>query len=209
MTPVTRASIRAPWLYLTAFVCGFCLMALELMAGRILQPAFGASIDVWAAVISTFILALSIGAIIGGQLADRSATPSTLGWIIVASALFYLLLPTYAHPVIDLFGPVIQAARWGALLAALALFLPPACLLGCVYPILVQRAVASPGRVGRIAGTLLAVGCVGNVLGVLVSDYVLLLQFTVNANVWGMGLVLGMTGVAHLGAPRQSGRKIR
>ena len=60
-----RTLVPLPWLYLTEFACGFCFMALELMAGRILQPAFGASIDVWAAIISVFILALSIGSLIG------------------------------------------------------------------------------------------------------------------------------------------------
>lgn len=151
---VKRASGRLPGLCVTAFVCGFCLMALELMGGRILQPAFGASIDVWAAVISTFILALAIGSIVGGVIADRSANPAWLGWLIVAAASIYLLLPAYAHPVIDALGPSIHAARWGSLVASIVLFLPPACLLGCVYPILVKRAFATAGRVGRVAGTL-------------------------------------------------------
>ena len=140
-------------------------------------------------------------------MADRFETQSLLGWLIVAAASIYVLLPVYAHPLIEALGPAIQAARGGALLAALGLFLPPSLLLGCVYPMLVKRACAVPGRVGRVAGTLLAVGCVGNVLGVLVSDYVLLLTFTVNAIVWGMGLVLGVIGSTHLGAPAGRSRQ--
>src|SRR3954464_9042428 len=47
---------------------GFLLMALELMSGRILAPTFGSSIYVWGAVFTIFMLALSIGYLIGGRL---------------------------------------------------------------------------------------------------------------------------------------------
>ena len=43
------------------FVCGAALMALELVAARVLAPALGNSIFVWGSVISTVMLALSLG----------------------------------------------------------------------------------------------------------------------------------------------------
>ena len=52
----------------TSFVSGFCLMALELLGARYLQPVFGSSIDLWAAVISVFIFSLAAGYAIGGWL---------------------------------------------------------------------------------------------------------------------------------------------
>ena len=64
-------------------------MALELLGGRILSPTYGSSIHVWAAVISVFILSLSIGYWLGGRLADRAESNRVLAWIIIIAAVFY------------------------------------------------------------------------------------------------------------------------
>jgi spermidine synthase len=188
-------------LHLTSFISGFCLMALELLGARYLQPVFGSSIDLWAAIISVFILSLAAGYALGGWLGDRVRTNAALGWMLVAAAVCYLLLPIYARPVSEWLGPDIHAARWGPLLASLLLFLPPSVLLGCVTPLLVTLGVSDVGRVGRTTGMLYAVSALGNVLGVLLSDYVLLASFTLNVNMAMLGLCLGVTGLAHLLRP--------
>lgn len=188
-------------LYLTSITCGFCMMALEILGGRFLQPAFGSGIDIWAAIISVFILSLSIGYWLGGRIADRAPTNRPLGWIIVIAGIFFLLLPAYARPFIEALGPAIHTARGGVLLAALVLFLPPSLLLGCVSPMLVKMVFTSGREVGSTTGTLYAVGSFGNVMGILVSDYVLLATFALNTNILAMGVALVATGLAHLALP--------
>jgi len=174
------------------------MMALELIGGRLLQPVFGSSIDVWAAIISVFILSLSIGYVVGGRLADRSPSNRLLGTVIFAAALFFLLLPVYARPFLDFLSPQVQAARSGVLLAALILFLPPSILLGCVSPMLIKLAFSGAHRVGETSGTVYAVGSFGNVLGVLVADYFLLAHFRLNDSILAMGCLLGIIGLGHL-----------
>ncbi len=88
-------------LYMTSILAGFCMMALEILGGRLLQPVFGTSIDVWAAIITTFILSLSIGYVIGGRIADRARTNAPLGWIILAAGVCYLVTPLFAFPFMD------------------------------------------------------------------------------------------------------------
>ena len=66
--------MRLVALYTTSIICGFCMMALEMLGGRYVQNFFGSSIDVWAAIISVFILSLSIGYVIGGRIADQAKT---------------------------------------------------------------------------------------------------------------------------------------
>jgi len=185
-------------LYATSIICGFCMMALEIMGGRVLQPIFGSSIDVWAAIITVFILSLSIGYVLGGRLADKVATNAALGWMIVVAGVFFLLLPLYALPVQESFSQNLQNSPVGVLIAALILFLPASLLLGAVSPLLVRLVFVDAARVGRTTGTLYAVGSVGNVLGILVSDYVLLKYVDLNHNLLVMGGVLGVLGVAHL-----------
>jgi hypothetical protein len=185
-------------LYLTSIICGFCMMALEILGGRLLQPVFGSSIDVWAAIISVFILSLSIGYVLGGRIADRSRTNIPLAWMVVVSGAFYCLMCWYGLRFSNSLGETIQTARWGVLFGALVLFLPPSLLLGSVSPMLVKLVFTNAAHVGRTTGTLYAIGSLGNVLGILVTDYLLLEHFELTTNLLAMGVVLGALGIFHL-----------
>ncbi|TVR44447.1 MAG: hypothetical protein EA402_07160 [Planctomycetota bacterium] len=188
-------------LYATSITCGFCMMALEILGARVLQPFFGSGIDVWAAIISVFILSLSIGYWMGGRIADKATNNRPLAIVIIIAAICYLLLPIWARPALEAMGPEVHTARGGVLFAALVLFLPPSLLLGCISPMLVKLVFVGAERVGRSTGTLYAVGSFGNVMGILATDYILLVSFDLNPNIQGMGIVMGLLGIAHLLIP--------
>lgn len=193
--------MRLAALYATSITCGFCMMALEIIGGRYVQSYFGSSIDVWAAIISVFIISLSIGYVIGGRIADRAKSSAVLGWIIIGASAFYLTMPVYGLHFQSALGETIHTARWGVLIAALILYLPPSLLLGAVSPILVKFVFTSADHVGRTTGTLYAVGSLGNVFGILIADYVLLSLFDLNHNIYAMGVVLAILGLAHVLKP--------
>lgn len=190
--------MRLTALYLTSIICGFCMMALEILGGRLLQPAFGSSTDTWAAIISVFIVSLSIGYVAGGRIADHARTNLALGWVVLAAGVCYCLLPVYGLACTEGLHQGIQSARFGVLVGALALFLVPSLLLGMVSPMLVKLVFTSAERVGRTTGTLYAIGSVGNVLGILVANYLLLPFLDLNATLLGMGAALVALGATHL-----------
>lgn len=192
------SSARLAALFATSIVCGFCLMALEILGARILYPSFGSSIDVWAAIITVFILSLSVGQIVGGRVADRTRTNRALGWVIVAAGAVFCTLPIYAYAASDALGDAIGGARLGVLAAALLLFFAPSLLLGMVGPMVVKLVFSRADRVGSTVGTLYAVGSLGNVAGILVTDYVLLVHLPSNTNLLWMGALLSLVGLAHL-----------
>ena len=59
--------VRTALAYLIAGWSGFFVMAVELLGGRLLAPTFGSSIYVWGAIITVFMLALSLGYLAGGR----------------------------------------------------------------------------------------------------------------------------------------------
>jgi MFS family permease len=183
---------------MTSILCGFGLMAMEILAARLVQPVFGSSTDVWAAIISVFILSLSVGYVIGGRIADRARTNLALGWVILGAGVFYVLMPTYGLRFSNALPEVVQTARWGALVSCLALFLPPSLLLGCISPMLVKLVFVNASMVGRTTGTLYAIGSFGNVLGILVANYLFLPLFPLNETLIALGLALMVLGAAHL-----------
>lgn len=190
--------MRVAALYTTSIICGFCLMALEILASRLVQPVFGSSVDVWAAIISVFILSLSIGYVIGGRLADKTRTNLALGWMVLVSGMFFVLMTIYGLRFNEALPESIQTARYGSLLSSMVLFLPPSLLLGCVSPMLVKLVFVSAERVGRTTGTLYAVGSIGNVFGILVANYVFLPLFPLNPTFIALGAVLMALGLIHL-----------
>src|SRR5712675_1578959 len=75
-----------------AFVTGAIVMSFEMLGSRYLNPYFGSGIYTWAALISTVLAALTAGYLLGGWLADRTASASVLGTSIVIASLYLLVL---------------------------------------------------------------------------------------------------------------------
>jgi len=59
-------------IFLLAFTGGFVIMSIELLGGRILAPWFGSSVYVWGSIITVFMVALSLGYLIGGRLSLKN-----------------------------------------------------------------------------------------------------------------------------------------
>lgn len=193
--------MRIPALYATSVISGFCLMALEIVGPRYLSNRFGSSVDVWAAIISTFVISWSIGSWISGRVADRTRTNALLGWTLLLSGALFLLLPVWASPFIDALPDAVHAHRAGALLACLVLFMPPFILLGGISPMLVRLLFIEGAQVARTTGTLYAISSIGNVLGILVTNYVFLEAFPLNHTTLGLGCALVLLGMIHVFVP--------
>jgi hypothetical protein len=83
--------------YVVAFWSGFFVMGVELLGGRILAPNFGSSIYVWGALITVFMLALSLGYLAGGRYSLHNPSLKKLGLLLGAAALTTLpVLPLAA-----------------------------------------------------------------------------------------------------------------
>ena len=57
--------------YLIVAVASGCTLVLELVAGRVLAPFVGVSIQTWTSIIAVVLAGISLGNYLGGVLADR------------------------------------------------------------------------------------------------------------------------------------------
>src|ERR1039457_7336820 len=73
-------------LYVIAGWSGFLVMGIELLGGRLLAPYFGSSIYVWGAIITVFMLALSLGYLAGGRASLSAPSLRRLALILLAAA---------------------------------------------------------------------------------------------------------------------------
>jgi spermidine synthase len=188
-------------LKIIVFVCGAALMALELVAARVLAPALGNSIFVWGAVISIVMIALSLGYWVGGQLADKRDASRVLAPIIAAAGVFTVLAPLIAQAVLPRVAPL--DPRLGSLVASALIFFVPALLLATVSPLSVRLAASSGlERIGRSAGGLYAISTAGSVAGTLATAFWLIPVLSLEPLVVATGFVLFGCSLASLLLPR-------
>ncbi len=163
-------------LYLLVFTSGFVTLGVELSASRLLEPAFGSSQIVWAALIGMILLYLALGAWLGGRLADRYPRRAVLDGVLTAAAVGVALIPLFSRPVLQMAATGLEAFApgllGGALAAILLLFSIPVLLLGTASTwavrLLLDASPPADARIGARVGRLYAVGTVGSLLGAFV-----------------------------------------
>ena len=166
--------------YVVAFWSGFFVMGVELLGGRILAPNFGSSIYVWGALITVFMLALSLGYLAGGRYSLHRPTLARLGVLLGVAALTALpVLPLSGTPLENL-SIHITDPRFGSLSAAVLLFFIPTFFSGMVSPYCVRLLVDAEESSGRRAGQLYFVSTFGSAAGTLLTSFYLVLWFEVN-----------------------------
>ncbi len=174
-------------------------MAVELLGGRLLAPTFGSSIYVWGAIITIFMLALSIGYLAGGRWSIHQPTVRRLGVILIAAALSVTPMLVFGVQLLDGVAAAVPDPRFGSLLASAALFFVPTFFSGMVSPYAVRLLVQDRATSGRHAGQLYFVSTFGSAAGTLLTSFYLVLLMEVNdilMSLIAISLVLGGIALA-------------
>jgi len=192
----TQTLRQAGWVVLLlAFTSGFIIMSVELLGGRILAPYFGSSIYVWGSIISIFMVALSVGYLIGGRLSVLSPNLGRYGLFFLLAALGLLPIVFFANQAMDAVFAAIDDPRYGSLLASTLLFFLPTAILGMIAPYSVRLMVNDTDHSGQVAGGLYFVSTLGSALGTLLTSFYLVLWFDMNTILLAMITVLLLAGV--------------
>ena len=167
-------------LYLIAGWSGFFVMGIELLGGRVLAPYFGSSIYVGGAIITVFMLALSVGYLLGGRASLRAPNLKRLGVILLAAGVATLPVLLLGDAVLDRLSAMIVDPRFGSLSAATLLFFLPTMVCGMVSPYAIRLLVADRDSSGDHAGKLYFVSTFGSAAGTLLTSFYLVLYLEVN-----------------------------
>jgi spermidine synthase len=184
------------WLFVTAFLTGALVMALEILGSRLLAPIFGNSLFVWGALIGVILAAMSSGYALGGWLADRYPGGIVLAVLLLASGTWTFLLAWLGQPVMFRVSSWVQDPRWGPCLAASLLLAPPAVGLSGTLPALLRLSIADMGHLGRHTGSMIAVSTIGSLAGTWGTAFYLLTWLGSAALVALLGVVQTILGLA-------------
>jgi hypothetical protein len=177
---------------------GFFVMAVELLSGRVLAPSFGNNIYVWGAVITIFMLALSVGYLLGGHFSIFSPSLRRLGGLLIAAGLATLPAVYFGDLALDWIFDRVDDPRYGSLLASSLLFFIPTAIAGAVSPYAIRLLVSSLHGSGKSAGFVYFVSTFGSAAGTILTSFYLVLLFEVNAILLGLmavSTVLGLVAI--------------
>jgi len=197
---------RNPALYLAAGWSGFFVMGVELLGGRLMAPYFGSSIFVWGALIAVFMAALAVGYLLGGQLSLRRPSPTVLGVLLMAEALLALPIVMWGDAVFDALSFAISDPRYGALVAALAMFGATTVVCGMVSPYAVRLLIRDLDHSGQSAGRLYFASTLGSAGGTLMTTFYLVLLFEIDTIVLGLIAISFAIGIALCAMDLRRGR---
>ncbi len=157
---------------LVVFIASFCTMVIELVAGRIMAPYVGVSLYTWTSIIGVVLAGISIGAYVGGILADRFPTPKTLGWLLFVSGLAALSISPLTEAVARF--PLQTNLMMRILFVTTVIFFLPACLLGMISPVVVRLSLDRLERSGNVVGKIYAFSTLGSILGTFATGFFLI-----------------------------------
>lgn len=194
--PPSKASVslRTAVVLALAGVCGWFVMELEILGGRVLTPYFGSKVYVvWGSVIGVFLLSLAGGYLLGGWVSRRQASNMALGLCVCAAGACLCILPFLWDPVCEWIFSADLGDEAGSLVAAFVLFCLPTALLATVSPTAVRWLTVQAEQAGRNTGLVFAVSTVASFAGCVTTAFYLVL-FSVRRTVWASGAVLLIVG---------------
>ena len=172
------------------FATSAAVLVLEILAGRLLAPYFGVTLETFTAIIGVVLAGIALGTWIGGRLADNRPQPATLlgPTVMVGGA-----LAACAVPIVRVLGPLIGGSGIAGLILLTALsMLPSTAVLSAVSPIVVKTVLADLARTGVTVGRISALGTAGAIFGTFTSGFLLVATFPTPEII--AGLAVGLLG---------------
>ncbi len=181
----------------TVFISSFCIMALELVAGRLIARHLGSSLYTWTSVIGVVLTGITIGYYAGGRIADRFPARKTLSALFILSSISCVLVVILNNTVGDWI--FLWKLSWPVRVFSHVslVFLLPSVLLGAISPIVAKMALDKGLPKGRTVGDIYAWGAAGSIAGTIATGYYLIPAMGTVPIIWSVGGILILMAVLY------------
>ena len=178
-----------------SFLCGACVMVLEMAGSRVVAPYMGTSLVVWTALIGIIMVSLTLGYGLGGTVADRRPEMKILHYIILAAALVTAVVGVIAAPVLEALSTGVRNVYIASVAASAVLFAVPSVLLGMVSPFIVRLALRNVLSSGGTVGKFSALSSAGSIIGTFLGGFVLISFFSSGTILFMVAFTLALTAL--------------
>lgn len=157
-----------------------------------MTPFLGASVYVWASVLSVTLLGLAIGYRLGDKMSQKS--PQLFIFInLLASGVFIFCSTIIAKVILPL--TLSLEIRIASIIGGIALLFIPMILLGTVSPILVNLHNKISTNTAKSTGIIYGIGTFSGILFLLITMYSLLPQIGIQNITFLLGISLVIVGL--------------
>lgn len=175
------------------FASSAAVLVLEILAGRLLAPYVGVTLETFTGIIGTVLAGIALGSWWGGRLADAHDPRGLLGpQLIVGGVTAFLSIPF-----VDVLGSGLRGASPSVIVVlAFVGFFVPATVLSMVTPTIVKLQLDSLDETGRVVGRLSAIGTAGALFGTFATGFVLVAAIPTRPTIRLVGAALVLGGLA-------------
>ena len=184
MTPVAAGAL--------VFLTSAAVLVLEILAGRLLAPYVGVTLESYTAIIGTVLAGIATGTWLGGYVADRVEPRKMLGPLLIGGG----ALSMAAVPLARFLGDEAVVGGSSVVVLSMATFLAPAAVLSAVNPTVVKLQLRDLTVTGRVVGQLSAIGTAGAIIGTFLAGFVLVDVAPTTTSILLIGGVLMAAGTA-------------
>ena len=173
------------------FATSAAVLVLEILAGRLLAPYVGVSLETYTGIIGTVLAAIAAGTALGGKLADRVDPRRLLGpTLIIGGVLAWLSLP-----LLSLLGPTSGDGPLSIVVLTAWAFFLPAAVLSAASPMVAKLRLHDLHQTGSVVGGLSAAGTAGALFGTFATGFILVAAMPTRPIVLGVGAGLVAGGL--------------
>ncbi|MAP01300.1 MAG: SAM-dependent methyltransferase, partial [Flavobacteriales bacterium] len=156
-----RLSSSFWYLISISIIEGAAVMAVELLGAKLIAPSYGASLYVWATTLAVTMGGLTTGYLIGGFLSERHPNKVVLHYIVLASAIFVLIMPFTSSLIMS--ATLGMNLKLGIVLSSLCFVFPPLMCFGMVSPLIIRLISNEVNQVGNSVGTIYSISTLGGI----------------------------------------------
>lgn len=174
------------------FFTSAAVLVLEILAGRMMAPYVGVTLESFTGIIGTVLAGISVGNWLGGRAADRYPPERTLPPILV----FGGVLAVLTHPIVTTVGPSASTRPIDIVTLATLAFFTPAAVLSAVTPTVAKIRLHSLSETGSVVGRLSAIATAGAIFGTFITGFVLVAAWPSRTVTIVVGAALVVAGLA-------------
>ena len=168
---------------------GAVIMMLEILSSNLMSPYFGGSVFIWGSIISSIMVHLSVGYVLGGYFARKAARTTTLLLMLAAGSVWVILIPFFNPPVCEFIANAIEDVRYGSLAAMNVIFFVPITIMAMVSPYVIGILAEYRRRSRLTAGMILFISTIGSFVGTNVTAFYLINLFPISGIVRSIGIL--------------------
>ncbi len=168
-------------------------MVLEILAGRLMAPYVGVSLETFTGIIGTILAGIALGSAVGGRLADRHDPNRMIGPALMLGG----VLSWLSIPIVTVLGPGVGRAIPAIVILSFFGFFAPAMVLTAVSPMVAKLRLQSLLETGEVVGGLSAAGTAGALFGTFFTGFVLVAAAPTRPIIVTVGVALVAWGLFH------------